>query len=87
MASTSASTGSVVSYVPIRTRMIMSEKPNDGTVAMYYGDIENNEFLAAEDYLPTLPNTVSVSHILFKVIHLRIISLGPSPVCWAEIMK
>ncbi|KAF3451997.1 hypothetical protein FNV43_RR08093 [Rhamnella rubrinervis] len=50
--------GSVVSCVPkIRFRMIMSEKPNDGTVAMHYGEIDDNEFLAAEDYLPTLPNT------------------------------
>lgn len=39
--------------------MIMSEKPNDGTVAMHYGDIEDADYLAAEDYLPTLPNTVS----------------------------
>lgn len=67
----SASTGSVVSYVPkIQTRMIMSEKPSDGTVAMHFGDIEYNQFLAMEDYLPTLPNTVSVPHILVKVIQL-----------------
>lgn len=46
----------------------MSEKPNDGTVAMHYGEIEDNEFLAAEDYLPTLPNTVSVT--FFIRIHL-----------------
>lgn len=37
----------------------MSEKPSDGTVAMHYGEIEDGDFLAAEDYLPTLPNTVS----------------------------
>ncbi|GAB4850016.1 hypothetical protein Ancab_029314 [Ancistrocladus abbreviatus] len=41
----------------IRTRMIMSEKPNDGTVAMHYGDIEDTDYLKAEDYLLTLPNT------------------------------
>ncbi|KAL2555040.1 Spt20 family [Forsythia ovata] len=40
-----------------RTRMIMSEKPNDGSVAVHIGEIENSEFSAAEDYLPTLPNT------------------------------
>ncbi|XAR49868.1 hypothetical protein NMG60_11004036 [Bertholletia excelsa] len=39
-----------------RNRMIMSMKPNDGTVAMHYGDIDDGEFLASEDYLPTLPN-------------------------------
>ncbi|KAH6793288.1 nuclear receptor coactivator [Perilla frutescens var. hirtella] len=40
-----------------RTRMIMSEKPNDGAVAIHIGEIEDAEYLAAEDYLPTLPNT------------------------------
>ncbi|KAE9595880.1 hypothetical protein Lal_00030581 [Lupinus albus] len=50
--------GNVVSIVPrLRTRMIMSEKPSDGTVAMHYGDIDDGDFAAAEDYLPTLPNT------------------------------
>ncbi|XP_028752169.1 protein PHYTOCHROME-DEPENDENT LATE-FLOWERING isoform X2 [Neltuma alba] len=49
--------GNVVSLVPkLRTRLIMSEKPSDGTVAMHYGDIEDVDFLAAEDHLPTLPN-------------------------------
>lgn len=37
----------------------MSEKPTDGTVVMHYGDIDDSDFLAAEDHLPTLPNTVS----------------------------
>ena len=37
----------------------MSEKPSDGTVAMHYGEIFDDDFLAAEDYLPTLPNAVS----------------------------
>ncbi|KAL6585219.1 hypothetical protein OROMI_004508 [Orobanche minor] len=40
-----------------RTRMIMSEKPNDGAVAFHIGEIAEAEYLAAEDYLPTLPNT------------------------------
>ncbi|KAF8011293.1 hypothetical protein BT93_J1795 [Corymbia citriodora subsp. variegata] len=48
--------GNVVSYRP-RTRMIMSEKPSDGTVAMYYGDMEEGDILASEEHLPTLPNT------------------------------
>lgn len=55
----------------LRTRMIMSEKPSDGTVAMYYGDIEDADFLAAEDHLPTLPNTVSFFLIKRKVLHLK----------------
>lgn len=37
----------------------MSEKPNDGTVAITYEDIDDSIFLAIEDCLPTLPNTVS----------------------------
>ncbi|MCD7457832.1 hypothetical protein HAX54_036388, partial [Datura stramonium] len=50
--------GNSFSYVPkVRTRMIMSEKPNDGTVAMHIGEIEEVEYTTAEDYLPTLPNT------------------------------
>ncbi|GAB4841957.1 hypothetical protein Ancab_011914 [Ancistrocladus abbreviatus] len=42
----------------MRTRMIMSEKPNDGTIAVHYGDIEDADHLKVEDYLPTLPNTM-----------------------------
>lgn len=39
----------------------MLEKPNDGTVAFYYGDVvDDGDILSAEDYLPTLPNTVSL---------------------------
>lgn len=50
--------GNMIPVSPtIRTRMIMSEKPNDGTVAMHYGDLEDGDYLNAEDYLPTLPNT------------------------------
>lgn len=43
--------------------MIMSEKPTDGTIAMFYGDIDDGDILSAEDHiphLPTLPNTVSL---------------------------
>lgn len=51
--------GNVVSIVHrLRSRMIMLEKPNDGTVAFYYGDVvDDGDILSAEDYLPTLPNT------------------------------
>ncbi|KAK6268285.1 hypothetical protein QUC31_012445 [Theobroma cacao] len=53
--------GNVVSVVPrVRTRMIMSEKPTDGTVAMFYGDIDDGDIPGAEDYIshfPMLPNT------------------------------
>ncbi|KAK0587036.1 hypothetical protein LWI29_016407 [Acer saccharum] len=48
--------GSVM-FHRLRSRMIASEKPRDGTVAMYYGDIEDGDILAEEDHLPTLPNT------------------------------
>ncbi|QCE02363.1 Transcription factor Spt20 [Vigna unguiculata] len=51
--------GNHVSLVPrLRTRMIIYEK-SDGTVALYYGDVEEADYLAAEDYLLTLPNTHS----------------------------
>ncbi|XP_014516407.1 uncharacterized protein LOC106774088 isoform X1 [Vigna radiata var. radiata] len=51
--------GNHVSLVPrLRTRMIIFEK-SDGTVALYYGDVEDADYLAAEDYLLTLPNTHS----------------------------
>ncbi|XP_022723261.1 LOW QUALITY PROTEIN: ataxin-2 homolog [Durio zibethinus] len=53
--------GNVVSLVSrVQTRMIMSEKPTDGTVAMIYGDIDDGDILGVEDHiphLPTLPNT------------------------------
>ncbi|XP_052180638.1 protein PHYTOCHROME-DEPENDENT LATE-FLOWERING isoform X2 [Diospyros lotus] len=49
--------GNAFPIVPrARTRMIMSVKPNDGTIAMHFGDIDDGDFLAAEEYLPTLPN-------------------------------
>ncbi|KAK9756013.1 hypothetical protein RND81_01G067000 [Saponaria officinalis] len=40
-----------------RTRLILSEKPNDGTVAMHYGDLNDADYLNSEEHLPTLPNT------------------------------
>lgn len=54
-------TGNVGAYGHrLCTRMIMLEKPSDGTVAMHYGEPEDGDVLSAEDYLPTLPNTVSL---------------------------
>lgn len=47
----------------------MSEKPNDGAVAIHIGEIEDAEYLAVEDHLPTLPNTVSLYIPLFDVVH------------------
>ena len=55
--------------------MIMSEKPNDGTVAMHYGEIEDADYLAAEDYLPTLPNTVIAGLYTDSRMHLRVFYL------------
>lgn len=53
-------TGNSVSLVPKhRTRLIMTEKAMDGTVAMHYGEMDEGDVLSAEDLLPTLPNTVS----------------------------
>lgn len=50
--------GNNFSFVPkAQTRLIMSMKSNDSTVAMHIGEIEDAQYLAVEDYLPTLPNT------------------------------
>ncbi|XP_068335447.1 protein PHYTOCHROME-DEPENDENT LATE-FLOWERING-like [Pyrus communis] len=49
--------GNVVYLPKQRTRLIVSERPNDGTVAMYYGEVEDGDFLSAEEHLPTLSNT------------------------------
>ncbi|GAB2253541.1 hypothetical protein Droror1_Dr00006388 [Drosera rotundifolia] len=56
-----------------RTRMIMSEKPNEGTIAMHYGDVDNDDYLRAEDYLPTLPNSHSADLLAaqFQVLMIR----------------
>lgn len=55
--------GNGYSCVPkARTRMVLSEKPNDGTVSMLIGEIEEVEYTNVEEHLPTLPNTVSVVH-------------------------
>lgn len=50
--------GNGFSLVPkSRTRMILSERRDDGTVAMHYGELDDCDYLAAEECLPTLPNT------------------------------
>ncbi|CAK7356481.1 unnamed protein product [Dovyalis caffra] len=66
--------GNAVSYVTKRNRMIMSEKPNDGTVVMHYGEADEFDVLSAEDYLPTLPNTVSVVY-RFHLLDLDIMEV------------
>jgi hypothetical protein len=54
----------------------MSEKPNDGTVVMHYGEADEKpvDVLSAEDYLPTLPNTVSVLY-KFHLLDLDIMEV------------
>ncbi|GKB94742.1 hypothetical protein Tco_0980879 [Tanacetum coccineum] len=55
-----ANVGSGFSLVPkSRTRMILLEKRDDGTIAMHYGEHDECHYLASEECLPTLPNTVS----------------------------
>ncbi|KAJ0745003.1 putative transcription factor Spt20 [Helianthus annuus] len=50
--------GNGFTVVPkVRTRMILSEKRDDGTVAMHYGELDDCDYLASEECLPTLPNT------------------------------
>ncbi|GAA0183981.1 chromatin/chromatin-binding, or -regulatory protein [Lithospermum erythrorhizon] len=52
------SQGNSFSVVPkSRTRLIMSERPDDGTVSLGIGEIENSEYMSIEDCLPILPNT------------------------------
>lgn len=43
----------------IVTRLVMSEKPVDGTVAWYQGEIDDGDGFPAEDHMLGLPNTVS----------------------------
>ncbi|GJS46563.1 hypothetical protein Tco_0596684 [Tanacetum coccineum] len=51
--------GSGFSLVPkSQTRMILSEKRDDGTIAMHYGEHDECHYLASEECLPTLPNTM-----------------------------
>ncbi|KAK4754054.1 hypothetical protein SAY87_002158 [Trapa incisa] len=49
--------GGDVSFLPkLQSRMILSEKPSNGTVVIAYGDMEEGNVLDVEDHLPTLPN-------------------------------
>ncbi|XP_044500221.1 protein PHYTOCHROME-DEPENDENT LATE-FLOWERING-like [Mangifera indica] len=65
--------GNVVSIVrQLRTRMVMLEKVNDGTVAMYCGDKEDGDILAVEEYLPILPNTHSADLLATQYSSLMI---------------
>ncbi|KAJ0232035.1 Protein PHYTOCHROME-DEPENDENT LATE-FLOWERING [Hirschfeldia incana] len=50
--------GNVPAAVPkIVTRLVMTEKPLDGTVAWYQGDIDDGDGFPAEDHMLALPNT------------------------------
>ncbi|KAF9587950.1 hypothetical protein IFM89_006275 [Coptis chinensis] len=55
-----------------RNRLMMSEKQNDGTVAMQYGDIDDNDFQFLEDHMPTLPNIYYVDLFGAQFISLMI---------------
>ncbi|XP_022147223.1 uncharacterized protein LOC111016216 isoform X2 [Momordica charantia] len=87
--------GNMVPYVSrFRGRVILSEKPNDGTVAITYEDIDDSNFFAIEDCLPTLPNTISADlladqlsslmvregyDLIEDIIQLRPTRMNPSP--------
>nr|GEY58371.1 ABC transporter B family member 21-like [Tanacetum cinerariifolium] len=42
-----------------RTRMILSDKQDDGTVVMHYGEHDECDYLTSEECVPILPNNVS----------------------------
>ncbi|KAJ6963255.1 protein PHYTOCHROME-DEPENDENT LATE-FLOWERING [Populus alba x Populus x berolinensis] len=83
--------GNAFSYVTkVRNRMIMSEKPNDGTVVMHYGEADEKpvDVLSAEDYLPTLPNThfadllaTQFCSLMTREGYLVEYHIQPRPVC------
>ncbi|KAI9401762.1 hypothetical protein POPTR_001G165800v4 [Populus trichocarpa] len=83
--------GNAISYVTkVRNRMIMSEKPNDGTVVMHYGEADEKpvDVLSAEDYLPTLPNThfadllaTQFCSLMTREGYLVEYHIQPRPVC------
>ncbi|KAL9405825.1 hypothetical protein Peur_002797 [Populus x canadensis] len=83
--------GNAISYVTkVRNRMIMSEKPNDGTVVMHYGEADEKpvDVLSAEDYLPTLPNThfadllaTQFCSLMMREGYLVEYHIQPRPVC------
>ncbi|KAK9734435.1 hypothetical protein RND81_04G139400 [Saponaria officinalis] len=41
----------------VRTSMILSENPDDGTVAVHHGRLNEEDYFEVEDNMPTLPNT------------------------------
>jgi len=62
--------GNGFSVVPkSRTRLILSERRDEGTVAMHYGELDECDYLAAEECLPTLPNTVSSLLLFFEFLY------------------
>ncbi|KAG7013970.1 hypothetical protein SDJN02_24140 [Cucurbita argyrosperma subsp. argyrosperma] len=56
----------------LRCRVILSEKPNDGTVAITYEDIDDSIFFDVEDLLPTLPNTLSADLLAEQLSSLMV---------------
>ncbi|KAK9056553.1 hypothetical protein SSX86_023915 [Deinandra increscens subsp. villosa] len=40
------------------TRLILSERQSDGTVAMHLGEVDGVDYLAEDELLPSLPNTI-----------------------------
>lgn len=63
--------GNVVVGPKFRNKLVLLERPNDGTVAMQCGDVDDANFPIIRDYGLMLPNTVSSSHLLmvFILIH------------------
>nr|GEZ48694.1 ABC transporter B family member 21-like [Tanacetum cinerariifolium] len=43
----------------VLSKRVLQEKQDDGTVAMHYDEHDECDYLKSEEYLPTLPNTVS----------------------------
>ncbi|KAG2313193.1 hypothetical protein Bca52824_024750 [Brassica carinata] len=66
--------GNVPAAVPkIVTRLVMSEKPIDGTVAWYQGEIDDSDGFPSEDHMLALPNT-HIADLLaaqFKALMVR----------------
>ncbi|KAI3802777.1 hypothetical protein L1987_30920 [Smallanthus sonchifolius] len=47
----------ILSIPEFHTRMILSERQSDGTVAMHQGELDGVDYLADDELLPTLPTT------------------------------
>ncbi|KAF9599608.1 hypothetical protein IFM89_001104 [Coptis chinensis] len=64
---------SLIGNVPkARNRLMMSEKQNDGTVAIQYGVIDDNDFQFLKDHMPTLPNIYYANLLGAQFISLMI---------------